>query len=139
MSFSKISLEGEADAFLAGDAFPSDVFLVGGGLAAFAAALAAATLLAAADGFTGLRAGTAPLSTVAEVGRAEIGPLWLLAVVVVAAFPLPAVVTVMVDVELFALLETKALGLDTRGTFRIVPVLVSVVDLVGDLAAAVGP
>ena len=82
----------------------------------------------------------APLSTVAEVGRAEIGPpLWLLVVVVVAAFPLRAVVTVMVDVELFALLETEALGRDTKGTFGIVPVLVSVVDLVGDLAAAVGP
>ena len=45
----------------------------------------------------------------------------------------------MVDVELFSLLENEALGRDTKGTFGIVPVLVSVVDLVGDLAAAVGP
>ena len=46
---------GEAEGFLTGDAFPSEVFLAGGGFAAFAAALAAATRLAAALGFTWLR------------------------------------------------------------------------------------
>lgn len=122
-----------------GELFPSEVFLVGGGFAALAAALAAATLLAAALGFTGLRAGTAPLSTVDEVGLADVAPLLLL-VVDVAALPPPAVVDVTVVVELFGLVVFATLGRDTEGTFGIVPVFVpSVADFTADLVAAVGP
>jgi len=105
-----------------GELFASEVFLVGGGFAAFAAALAAATLLAAAVGFTGLRAGTAPRSTVEEVGLADVTPLLLL-VVVVVALPLPAVVDVTVVVVLFGLVVLASLGRDKEGTFGMVPVL----------------
>jgi len=122
-----------------GELFPSDVFLVGGGFAALAAALAAATLLAAALGFTGLRAGTVPLSTVEEVGLADVAPLLLL-VVDVAALPPPAVVEVTVVVELFGLVVLATLGRDTEGTFGTVPVFVpSVAGFTAGLVAAVGP
>jgi len=122
-----------------GELFPSEVFLVGGGFAALAAALAAATLLAAALGLTGLRAGTAPLSTVEEVGRADVAPL-LLVVVVVAALPPPAVVEVTVVVELFGLVVPPTLGRDSEGAFGTVPLFEpSVGGFTADLAAAVGP
>jgi len=121
-----------------GEVFPSDVFLVGGGLAALAAALAAATLLAAALGFTGLRPGTVPLSTVEEVGRADAEPLLLLDVVVVAALPPPAVVEVTVVVELFGFVVLATLGRLNEGTFGTVPVFEeSLAGFAADLA--VGP
>jgi len=152
-SFSSVSsFAGDTDGFLTGDAFPSEVFLVGelfpsevflvgGGFAALAAALAAATLLAAALGFTGLRPGTAPLSTVEEVGRADVAPtLLLVVVVVVAALPPPAVVEVTVVVELFGFVVLATLGRDTEGTFGTVPVLEpSVGGFTADLAAVVDP
>ena len=88
---------------------------------------------------TGLRAGTAPLSTVEEVGLADVAPLLLL-VVNVAALPPPAVVDVTVVVELFGLVVLATLGRDTEGTFGIVPVFVpSVAGFTADLVAAVGP
>jgi len=140
---SEVFLVGEvfpSEGFLVGEDFPSDVFLVGGGFAALAAALAAATLLAAALGFTGLLPGTAPLSTVEEVGRADAEPLLLLLVVVVAALPPPAVVEVTVVVELFGFVVLAALGRVNEGTFGTVPVFEeSVAGFAADLAAAVGP
>jgi len=112
---------GEAEGFLTGDAFPSEVFLAGGGFAAFAAALAAATRLAAALGFTGLRAGTALLSAVEEVGLVGAVPLLLLEVVVVVALPPPAIVEVVVVVEVFGLVVLASLGLDAEGALATAP------------------
>ena len=89
---------------------------------------------------TGLRAGTAPLSTVEEVGRADTDPLLLLLVVVVVALPPPAVVDVTVVVELFGFVVLAALGRVNEGTLGTVPVFEeSVVGFTVDLAAAVGP
>merc|ERR1719228_2475188 len=125
---------GEAEGFLAGDAFPSEVFLAGGGFAAFAAALAAATRLAAALGFTGLRAGTALLSAVEEVGLVGAAPLLLLVVVVVVALP-PAIVEVTVVVEVFGLVVLASLGLDAEGALATAPDFEpSVAGLTGALA-----
>lgn len=124
-----------------GEVFASDVFFVGGGFAAFAAALAAATLLAAALGFTGLRAGTAPRSTVEEVGLADVAALLLLVVVVAVALPPLAVVDVTVEVVLLGLVVLASLGRDKEGTFGMVPILEpSLTGFSADLAAAaVGP
>ena len=73
-------------------------------------------------GLTGLRAGTAPRSTVEEVGLADVAPLLLL--VVVVALPPPAVVDVTVVVVLFGLAVVLAgLGRDKEGTFGMAPVL----------------